>query len=187
VQAARSRGHREAGQPELGEQRAELARPGPDRGEVGGGVPVRRIEVEHQAVRMVGPVGAAGPRVRGDAVQVGEPDKRRRLAPDRVADVAAAAPRHAHATYPVRRAARDLLLDHDVVLDPAVPAPEVQRPVADVRRHHGGDVRVVGRQLGLADAVGGEEELVRAADAHPPPAGAHARLGATHVPDSCKP
>jgi hypothetical protein len=123
VQAARAGRLGERLQPQLAEQLAELDRTRPDRGEVPRLVLVGRVEVEHHAVRPVGPVGAALPGVRGDAILVGEPHERRRLAADRVGDVAAAAARHGDAADPLRRALGDLLLHDDGLVDPGVPAP----------------------------------------------------------------
>ena len=127
---------------------------------------VGRVEVEHDPVRAVGLVGAGRPHVRGDAVLVGEPDERRRLAADHLGDLAALAARHGHRPHPVRRALRDRLLDHDVLVDPVVPAPQVQRAVARVLDHRRRDRRVVLRQIELGDPVVREQDLVRMGDPH---------------------
>ena len=68
-------------------------------------------------------------------------------------------------------------IDHDVVIDPVVPAPEVQRPVAHVRHHRGRHLGVVAGEILLGDPVSGEQDLGGIADPHPAPAGAYERFG----------
>ena len=95
-----------------------------------------------------------------------EPAQRVGVVGHRVGDGAAAAPRHLDACDPLRRALRDRLLDDDRPLDPGVPAPQVQRPLARVRDHRRRDRLVVAREVGLGDPVGREQDLVRVAELH---------------------
>ena len=123
----------------------------------------------------------ARPSVRRDAVLVRQPDERRRLAAD-----ARGRPRRPASGTRTRRThvgrARGIsCCTILVLLDPAVPAPQVERPVADVRDHRRRHGRVVGGEVGLRDPVGGEQHLVGMREAHVPPARAHHGLRGRHA------
>ena len=151
-----------------------------DHVEVGVRVLVGRVEVEHEPVGLVRAVGAGRPRVRRHAVELGERDAHLRAA-DGVGDGAAlAAARHLDAPDPVGHALRDLLLDHDGLVDARVPAPDVERALVHVRAHRGVDGGVVRGQVELGDPVGREQQLVRTADPDPAAPGPQGRVARRH-------
>ncbi len=165
VQPPRAGGH---------EQRRQL-QPVQEVAQPPGGVPYRpepllgRVEVEDQPVRVVGAVGLRQPPVQGDGALVGEEDQGGRVLGQDVRDGAALL-RHLGAPHPVREVVRHVLLEEAPLADAARMALQRQRAAAQVRQHPWGHGAVVLREVGLGDAVLGEQHLLRPADRDGAPA-----------------
>lgn len=112
---------------------------------------------------MVGRVGLGQEAVRGGARLVGEVEEGGGVVADHVGDGPALFGQLG-SVDPVREVVRDVLLHEGRPVD-AVGVPfQHERPSAQLGQHAPGDRAVVVREVGLGDAVIGEEHLVRAAD-----------------------
>ena len=122
-----------------------------------------RIEVEDADVGVVQVRRARRPHVRRDAVLIGHPEQRSRVADERMVHGAALL-RHLDALQPLGEALRDVLLQEALLADAARIALHRDRTAADVRQHDRRDRLVVGGELALGDAIVREQHLLRMRD-----------------------
>ena len=141
----------------------QLARPS---GRTANGAEVaarRRVEVEHQAVRLLDAIRAREPDVRGNAVLPYQVDERVGVVDRDVGDRPACL-RHLHSPYPGGEVVGDVLVEEALATDPVREALHAHRAGADVGQHELRHPLVVGGELTLADAVVGKQQLVWVAD-----------------------
>ena len=154
VEPARPGGLEEGHEAALLEQVAGRARGALDLGEV----VVGRIEVDHQPVGMVDPIGAREPDVEGQAGLVGEVGERRRIARQHVLDLAVLLG-DARAADPARKVGAGVLLHEALGPDAVGEALERERAAGEVGQHDRRDPPVVAEQIALGQAGLREQHL----------------------------
>ena len=117
------------------------------------------VEIEDADVGVVQVRRARRPHVRGDAVLVGQPQQRSRIADERMAHRPALLG-HLDALQPTRESLRDVLVHEARLADARREALHRDRTRADVRQHDRRDRLVVRRELALRDPVLREHHLL---------------------------
>ena len=119
---------------------------------------VRGIEIDHQPVGVIDPVGARQPDVQGEAGLVGEVGERGRIFGQDVLDLAALLG-EARPVDPGREVVRRVLLHEARALDAVGIALERQRTAGQMGQHDGRDAPVVADQIALGQANLREQDL----------------------------